>query len=762
MARRSRCAAAAAAAAALALAALAPRHAILFVQALNTQQSTEHTQKRWAPRGGNATGPSSAVYGVLDSAQIAVVGRGAARARARAAGGGDGGRVPSNNVAAAREPPWAKRYRRLWGELHAPGSANAEWHAARVGWLAQEVDASPLEFVPPRPEYTAGQLDESTGNASYAPRQSASSVVLVYGPRERGGERGFQWLPANASTLPHWCAKRRLNSGSDIDGPGSAGGSTRGGGAQRLSEESAYVRVRASVVLGTPHVDPGAPNYNHLLSNLALPAFAAMRARGLLTNAVAPAAGMHIVYISAVGAAGEMRGTLRPMSLRPRGVFDAVFSAVLGTGLGKGGEAHDDDGSHAIREGGDAEGSIVYADALLDSLGGEGCVVIDGGEFAGGAMARNDPLWEAAARGDTSRTRAVIASVAQDFARRCTEWAHAIVSAHNLRSEGAPVLGLEKGEGDVLIIDRGSQRRTQAGRGRAARAANSAGGAQTGLAGDADDHARIGGASTTMLLTAHAGRRSLRAVPKHRTARVDERHGTARRFIGSTSKARGARAFMNLPSSLSALPLAEMRSRLRVFDPATGSARPVAMPGGGEAQGAQDMNRGGELGARERANGATTAEDVSSVARRALAATVLAVRRASVLIGVHGAGLANTLFLRPGAVVVELVPFGLCECNYFAESIFHSMAWAVDATYAAVCLRREHMLYLPGSEPTTEQVQDPCTHAHWPFLYGVLGISLSPTDWEGIIRGALALSGRRPSNDTASMRRRVLINLSEA
>ena len=83
MARRSRCAAATAAAAAaavaaaaaLALAALAPRHAILFVQALNTQQSTEHTQKRWAPRGGNATGPSSAVYGVLDSAQIAVVGR---------------------------------------------------------------------------------------------------------------------------------------------------------------------------------------------------------------------------------------------------------------------------------------------------------------------------------------------------------------------------------------------------------------------------------------------------------------------------------------------------------------------------------------------------------------------------------------------------------------------------------------------------------------------------------------------------------------
>eukprot|EP00958_Prasinococcus_capsulatus_P008872 scaffold873_cov393-Prasinococcus_capsulatus_cf.AAC.26 len=84
------------------------------------------------------------------------------------------------------------------------------------------------------------------------------------------------------------------------------------------------------------------------------------------------------------------------------------------------------------------------------------------------------------------------------------------------------------------------------------------------------------------------------------------------------------------------------------------------------------------------------------------------------MIAVHGAGLVNSMWMTPGATVVELTPHRLCECRYYksmqlafarkregpidsgrcrAGSHLQSIALAVGALYSQHCMQLDQTIY---------------------------------------------------------------------
>lgn len=134
--------------------------------------------------------------------------------------------------------------------------------------------------------------------------------------------------------------------------------------------------------------------------------------------------------------------------------------------------------------------------------------------------------------------------------------------------------------------------------------------------------------------------------------------------------------------------------------------------------------------------------------------TLAAMRRLDVFVSVHGAGLTNMLFMRPGAAVVEAIPWPLCHCRspdyfYGAGGYYHGSALALGLSYFPLCLSAADVSW-HGSPPKLKAG----ARCSWRQLHAVESVALDPhllrsvlraVERELVARGVLSL--RSPSVD---------------
>ncbi|KAF3325320.1 protein O-linked-mannose beta-1,4-N-acetylglucosaminyltransferase 2-like protein [Carex littledalei] len=119
------------------------------------------------------------------------------------------------------------------------------------------------------------------------------------------------------------------------------------------------------------------------------------------------------------------------------------------------------------------------------------------------------------------------------------------------------------------------------------------------------------------------------------------------------------------------------------------------------------------------------------------------VNRCHVLLGVHGAGLTNMIFLRPGAVLVQVVPWGL---DWVSSAYYHLPAEGMGLKYVEYKVNVEESTLLEKYPIDHQVITDPHSihmkgyNVSKPIYIDGQNVHLNLTRFRGTLETAMRLS----------------------
>ena len=109
--------------------------------------------------------------------------------------------------------------------------------------------------------------------------------------------------------------------------------------------------------------------------------------------------------------------------------------------------------------------------------------------------------------------------------------------------------------------------------------------------------------------------------------------------------------------------------------------------------------------------------------------------RAHILVSVHGAGLTNIFFMKPGTAIIEIIPHPLCHC--VSRDFFYGDAGYYHGT--ALALGLKHYTYcVPGPDTVwydkPVEVDNEKVRCSWKYLHGVRSVHVDALRFSALIR----------------------------
>lgn len=137
--------------------------------------------------------------------------------------------------------------------------------------------------------------------------------------------------------------------------------------------------------------------------------------------------------------------------------------------------------------------------------------------------------------------------------------------------------------------------------------------------------------------------------------------------------------------------------------------------------------------------------------------TVRSMASTHIFISVHGAGMTNTFFMRPGSVVIEIMPWPLCTCRsndyfYGMAGFYHGSSLAIGLRHHVYCVTQDQQVNndkptrnaaaggggtsvssagVGGRNGTGASGTGKCS---WKHLHAVRSVTLDPVQFNGIVR----------------------------
>lgn len=105
-----------------------------------------------------------------------------------------------------------------------------------------------------------------------------------------------------------------------------------------------------------------------------------------------------------------------------------------------------------------------------------------------------------------------------------------------------------------------------------------------------------------------------------------------------------------------------------------------------------------------------------------------------IFVSVHGAGMTNMFFMNPGAAVVEIIPYPLCNCRspdyfYGIGGYYHGSAVAMGLKHYHYCVPAHEMNW--HTKPADAKPGAKCS---WRHLHAVESIYIDPTRFVSLMR----------------------------
>lgn len=120
--------------------------------------------------------------------------------------------------------------------------------------------------------------------------------------------------------------------------------------------------------------------------------------------------------------------------------------------------------------------------------------------------------------------------------------------------------------------------------------------------------------------------------------------------------------------------------------------------------------------------------------------TVSIMSNIDIFVSVHGAGLTNMFFLKPGTVVVEVIPFPLCSCTsedyfYGDGGYYHGSSLALNVKHYSYCVPSEDTLWNQKPKSITySNSQENNIKCSWKFLHSVKSVKIDSGRFMALLR----------------------------
>lgn len=117
-----------------------------------------------------------------------------------------------------------------------------------------------------------------------------------------------------------------------------------------------------------------------------------------------------------------------------------------------------------------------------------------------------------------------------------------------------------------------------------------------------------------------------------------------------------------------------------------------------------------------------------------VASTIRYMAGVHIFVSVHGAGMTNMFFMNPGAAVVEIIPFPLCNCKspdyfYGVGGYYHGSAVAQQMRHYPYCVPPQDMTW--HTKPKDAVAGGKCS---WRHLHAVESVYVDPTRFVSLMR----------------------------
>ena len=113
-----------------------------------------------------------------------------------------------------------------------------------------------------------------------------------------------------------------------------------------------------------------------------------------------------------------------------------------------------------------------------------------------------------------------------------------------------------------------------------------------------------------------------------------------------------------------------------------------------------------------------------------------------VLVGFHGAGMTNMMFMRPCSSVTQVL--SPVHCFWLAAEVFEGLAYMRQLPYSELCLSLENTKMYGGeeraekSQQLAQQVRETGAHPEQqPYLYKIEELYVTPAELESVVRTGL-------------------------
>jgi hypothetical protein len=115
--------------------------------------------------------------------------------------------------------------------------------------------------------------------------------------------------------------------------------------------------------------------------------------------------------------------------------------------------------------------------------------------------------------------------------------------------------------------------------------------------------------------------------------------------------------------------------------------------------------------------------------------TVHQMSETNIFVSVHGAGMTNMFFMKPGSAVIEIVPFPLCHCHnkdffYGDGGYYHGSAIAQNIKHYTYCVTAKETMWYE-KPPHVNDLDVKCS---WKFLHSVKSVSLDENLFLALLR----------------------------
>lgn len=105
-----------------------------------------------------------------------------------------------------------------------------------------------------------------------------------------------------------------------------------------------------------------------------------------------------------------------------------------------------------------------------------------------------------------------------------------------------------------------------------------------------------------------------------------------------------------------------------------------------------------------------------------------------IFVSVHGAGMTNMFFMNPGAAVVEIIPYPLCNCR--SPDYFYGVGGYYHGSSVAQGLKHYHYCVPPAEMKWHKKPEDikPGSKCSWRHLHAVESVYVDPTRFVSLMR----------------------------